>query len=318
MYNINKVMNNRKKFCISHSADYDGIFSAELVRFLYNDVTIIPINYADKLVNEIFNKFDFNDSDVIICDFSFSDDIMQKFVDICHEVVWCDHHKTAIDRITKQQYFEKIKGCQSVKYSGAELTWAWLYNNGSIDNMDNEPEIIKWIGMYDTWSFKNDNEKEYALYIQNGLKAYGIVLNNIEFNILLNQQHEKYQELLNYIINIGKLKREYQLKFQFHLYADIARTVQFVINGIKLNACVLNAKCYSDTFMYAYDSTKHDFCLRYTQTNDGKWTYSVYIIQDKKPKVDAITIAKYISPENSGGHINCAGASTDNIITELV
>ena len=311
-------MNTILRFCLTHSADYDGIFSAEIVRHYYkNDVKVIALNYSDKLVSELFEKFDFTDADIIISDFSFPDDMMQKFVDICHEVVWCDHHKTAIDRITQQPYYTKIKGCQSTQYSGAELVWAWLYNNGNISDMSKEPDLIRWIGIYDTWRFKDNKEKEEMLYVQDGLKAYGITFNSLEFPILLDVRHEKYQTLIDYIVNIGKMKRSYQLDFQFHLYTPLARTVKFNINGRELTACAINARCYSDMFMYAYDPKVHDFCIKYVQSLEGKWGYSVYVMSDKTDRIDATEIVAHISPDHSGGHAGCAGASTDILAPEL-
>jgi len=66
-------------FCFSHSADYDGIFSAEIVRRFFNGkVKIIPINFGDEDAKNILKKWDFTGADVIICDFCFDDDIMEE------------------------------------------------------------------------------------------------------------------------------------------------------------------------------------------------------------------------------------------------
>ena len=54
-------------FCFTHSVDYDGIFSGEIVRAYYkNNVKIIPITYADKEVHTIFNDHNLKDAIVII------------------------------------------------------------------------------------------------------------------------------------------------------------------------------------------------------------------------------------------------------------
>ena len=298
-------------FCFTHSADYDGIFSGEIVRAYYkNSVKIIPITYADKEVHTIFNDYNLKDAIVIICDFSFPNEIMQELTDICNTVIWCDHHKTSIERITALQCYQNIKGIQDIRYSGAELIWAYLYNNKQIDDMSNEPTIIKSIGAYDTWRFSNEDEKLQCLIMQNGLRSIGITFNSIEFSILLHslieKQHDKYDELMSHVMKIGKAKLDYQYEFKYHLYEKMFQTKTLS----KYTCCTINGSGSSEMFKYCYDPQLHDCCIRYAQSKNGKWGYSVYVLNDKIDRYDATEIAKCISSE-SGGHRGVAGASSD-------
>ena len=81
--------------CIYHEADLDGVMSAAIVKkYFKGDIDLLPYNYGKEIPD--VNKYD----KVFVVDVSFGsrtrflfDEWKEKGID----VVWIDHHKTAID-----------------------------------------------------------------------------------------------------------------------------------------------------------------------------------------------------------------------------
>ena len=324
-----ELYTSRHKFCFTHSADFDGIFSGEIVRrFFDGKVKIIPINYADDLAKDILNKWDFIDCDIIICDFCFSNEIMEELVKTAHSVTWLDHHISAIERISKLDCYSKIHGIQSTKHSGAYNTWCWFYNNmklASAADFELVPEIIVDVSKYDTWTFKkSEQQRMYALQL--GMKALGLTFGSELFDILLYEvkndnsiTYDMYQNLLNQILQTGTAIDKYNQNYRYKSLERKAFDITLKVKGKKLVGCCLNSSCNTPGFKYVYDKDRHDFCLTFQKLGDScskQWTYSIYIMPDKYGKVSAVDIAKSISSD-AGGHVGAAGASTKELLKEL-
>lgn len=125
---------------VYHHNDLDGIASAAIIYNIVDTGKYIPTNYGD-----IWNHKDVKDAVVYVVDFSFPD--MYALKDACKELIWIDHHKSAMERQAQAWNDATIKGIRDLNYAGCELTW--MYFN-SIINM---PEIIKYIGDFDMWEF---------------------------------------------------------------------------------------------------------------------------------------------------------------------
>lgn len=183
-----EIYSSKHVFCFSHSADFDGIFSAEIVRRFFNGkVKIIPINYADDDAKNVLKKWDFTGADVIVCDFCFPDEVMEEIASTAHSLTWCDHHASAIERMQKIKSFSKFYGVWTTKHSGAYNTWCWFYNNMKLATgieKEEVPEIIDIVSEYDTWTFKK-SEMQKMFAIQYGMKALGITFGAELLDVLL-------------------------------------------------------------------------------------------------------------------------------------
>lgn len=324
-----EIYSSKHVFCFTHSADYDGIFSGEIVRRFFNGkVKLIPINFGDEDAKNVLKKWDFTGADVIICDFCFDDDIMEEIARTAHSLTWLDHHASAIDRMKKLKSFDKFYGIWTTKHSGAYNTWCWFYNNMkliSASDRDDVPEIINIVSKYDTWTFTHA-EMQKMMAIQLGMKALDIKFGSELFDVLLyevknngNITYDMYQNLMNQIIQTGSAIDKYNQNYSYHSYERMAFDVVFKVKGRKLVGCALNIDAHSDSFRYVYDKDRHDFCISFHRLGDkcaSKWTYGIYIMNDKKGKISAIDIAQHISP-SGGGHPSASGATTDELIKEL-
>lgn len=136
-----------------HSADFDGMCSAALLnKYFNNQIEVHPINYGDKELRSdtaFLDAFDVKGRDVYICDFSLKPNLMKKVIDLSNMTVWLDHHASAVSDIISSPWYRRgiktlLKGeeakdfCkltgfwladENLPYSGAYLTWAWLFND---------------------------------------------------------------------------------------------------------------------------------------------------------------------------------------------
>ena len=105
-----------RKICFYHSADLDGHCSGAIVRKKYPDVELIGINYGDEFPWE---KIPGNL--VIMVDFS-----LQPFDDMVRllemgDIVWIDHHKSAIEDYNNHKFSTKHVAMLNEKKAGCEL-----------------------------------------------------------------------------------------------------------------------------------------------------------------------------------------------------
>lgn len=316
----------RKVICFTHSEDFDGIFSSEIVKRFFPKVKIVPINYGDAAYKTVLDDFNFKNVDVIIADFSFDAKVMETIADIAHSVTWCDHHKTAIEKMKEVNFSkrENVYGLQSIKHSGAYLVWCWFFNNMKMtdyETKDNVPEIIEYVSKYDTFTFKR-SEESFMYDIQQGMRALGITFDSECFDILLFElvpeakavDINKYQQLMNEIIASGHIVNEYNSNYLFKTYERHAYDVTVKVKGKNIVGVALNAPGYSQMFKYVYDKSKHFFMLKYCRLGNGQWVGSIYIPDDKINDVDASEIAITIAGEkNAGGHRGAAGFHTNSL-----
>lgn len=217
-----------------HRADFDGMCSAALLQKYFNNaVEIVPVNYVDKELRSdttFLNAYDVKNREVYVCDFSFKPNLFKKIIDLSKQTIWLDHHASAVEDIVSSSWYKKglkalMRGeeakdfckltgfwiaSEELPYSGAYLTWAWLFNDKdsgfvaheTIDENGNVvrtyevvpvpgnagigviptptsqawldcPQFVKNIAAYDTFRFEFVNPDE-AKVQQYGMKAIGL------------------------------------------------------------------------------------------------------------------------------------------------
>ncbi len=133
------------KICFYHN-DFDGECSAAI--FLRKIAGICsPINYNKEFPFEIIHEED----EVWIVDYSLKKDEWEKLLKITKNVIWIDHHKSAIEK--EEEYgLSNLKGIRDISKSGCALTWEFCYID--IDS----PDVVKLVEDYDIWKFKFGNK----------------------------------------------------------------------------------------------------------------------------------------------------------------
>lgn len=362
-----------------HSADYDGMASAALLKKYFNgDIEIHPINYGDKEFHSdtaFLDAFDVKGRDVFVCDFSFKPNLFKKIIDLSNQTTWLDHHASAVEDVINsawykrgvkdflkieteeaEEFIRKLDGLwiaeESVPYSGAYLTWAWLFNNKnpgfiakeSIDENGNVvrsyilepidknsqwekcPTFLKGISAFDTFGFTFFDRRS-AFIQQYGMKAVGLGFESDEMWKALLADPDKdelvsYEDIANKqkltetIESNGKAVLDFEGLYQIPRINAAAYPVKMEVNGKKLRGLALNVNGYnSEVFEPIYDPEKTDFFIEYYYKN-GMWQYGVYVPEDKIEKVSAVDIIRSFD-ETGGGHRSAAGGRSEKLLKEL-
>lgn len=146
-------MNN---LCIYHGNCADGFGAAWVVRKAWEDGQLSerysktpPIEYYPGVYQNQPPWSAIEGNRVIIVDFSYSPEIMEQIYDRARELVWIDHHKSAI-----QAMHDFYKGRPrftfrtSLEHSGATLTWQHFFPHQT------PPQLLDHIEDRDLWRFK--------------------------------------------------------------------------------------------------------------------------------------------------------------------
>lgn len=119
--------------CIYHEADLDGVMSAAIVKkYFKGDIDLLPYNYGKEIPD--VNKYD----KVFVVDVSFGnrtrflfDEWKEKGID----VIWIDHHKTAIDDMRDYE----VKGKRRIGAAADGKTSHCVYlSSGKLYSMTGE------------------------------------------------------------------------------------------------------------------------------------------------------------------------------------
>lgn len=139
----NKEKNTMKTLCIYHGVDFDGYCSAAIVKKAIQNTTCIGTNHGQPTY--FMEKID-KSTIVIIVDFSFPKPIMENIISKAADVIWIDHHKTAIDAL---EGFN-LQGIRDTKKAACILTWEYFFSDLEM------PLPVKMIGSYDIWEHTPD------------------------------------------------------------------------------------------------------------------------------------------------------------------
>lgn len=238
----------------------------------------IGIDYKDEFP---FNDIKENET-VIIVDFSLQKEgEFSKLFKITKNIIWIDHHKTAIN---KHIEFEQLVGIRSCENAGCELTWEFCFANKEM------PLAVKYAGRYDIWDFSEHGETLNEF--QAGIRLEKHYPENYVWECLLDI--EKSEEVLPELLKQGKIA----LRFRINRYASLIKAFSFFANfeGHKAICCNVGA-----TSSQLFDSVKEDYDLMMPFVFDGRqWTVSIYSTKS----IDCSEIAKKYG---GGGHKGAAG-----------
>lgn len=268
--------------CFYHT-DMDGHCAGAIVHNAFNgEGDYRTINYNQPFPFEDIEK----DETVVIVDFSLQKDgDFDKLLEITPNVIWIDHHKTAIE---KHVHLDgKVKGIRRDGVSGCELTWEYFFPKKPM------PKVVKLLGDYDIWAFKYGEDTNK---LQAGIRLFRTHPDAIEWDFWLKPDYEPTEE-----IKAGEIA----LKYRDNYYAGLIKAWSFftTFEGHKAIAC--NAGSVSSQM---FDSVKEDYDIMMPFVFDGKrWTVSLYT---KKKEID---VSEFAKKYGGGGHRQAAGFQCDTL-----
>lgn len=287
----------KKVLIIYHRVDYDGIFSGLVARDFYsqeviNDIKLLGWNYNDPMdkVNQAVSIADI----IVMVDISFPPEFMLQLQsqNRMKEVVWIDHHISAIEN-SEKFYYNYLDGIREIGKAAAELTWSYFFG-GSV------PKIIQYVSAYDIWDKEKFDWEEETYPVQLGLKArYGVSEKNIgsDWGEII-QSNPDFMEDLIY---------DGQLIYQFvqKNWKSYCKNYSFPVKvaGKYNGVCLLNCEFGSNQFKSIIDD--YDVYIVVNRRGPDTFNISMY----KEPgRLDEFSCAGY------GGFLNGHNSASGGVI----
>ena len=265
----------------------DGITAAAIVWNIFkNKVKYIPYSHGMEPPNV-------KDEYVLILDFAFSEDKLNKMLYDAKELLIIDHHKTNLNNLINLSDNHKIF---DMNECGASLTWYFFHPN------DELPKFVKYIKDRDIWL----KELPFTDEFSSGL--YQMILNIIE--LTENEKLENYCEIskdenINNIISKGTIILDYQKKYRnMILNKSKCEFVKLIDNKYYIIACseftpTLKSDIGNDLVNY-YKLC--DFAI--VPTYDINYDSTHFSLRSSDDKTDVSKIAELYG---GGGHRNASG-----------
>lgn len=302
-------------YCIYHSRDIDGWMSAAIVKkalSIDGPIEFIGWDYGQPLPElELGRK-------VVMVDISFPMGDMYKLAIGSRDLIWIDHHKSAIKDFhtwaggPKGHEFKAFLaretggGGEYEKIAACELTWEYFYPDTPM------PEIVRLLGSYDSFRHVGTPEEDKVFHYQYAARTY---MSNIEecsrYLEAMRDQDVDYwvktgSAILQYEGRNAKAAYEHREDLELILSksepiqrreakADtVAPTKKYKIAAV--NAPRMNPKTYGINF----HANGYDLFMAYTYSAKARlFTVSIY-----SEKEDCSVVAKAFG---GGGHAGAAG-----------
>lgn len=264
--------------CFYHD-DLDGKAAAFVVaRYEHlctkpNPTEVVSMNYGKPFPLETVAAGE----RVWIVDFSIDPLEMIALLGRTRDVVWIDHHKTAIEKYAG--FPEEIAGIREDGTAGCVLAWRHCFPNEPL------PRAIELIGDRDVWAWKYGQETANFCA---GAQMMNTHPHSDFWRHMLSDSHQFVR-----VCDQGATVNAYRAQF----YADMLKSIGFEadLDGYRC-LCLNAARVGSESF--GEGIKEYDICSSFY--HDGKqFTVSLY-----SEKIDVSEIAK---AHGGGGHTGAAG-----------
>lgn len=255
--------------CFYHG-DLDGKCAGFWVKKAYNQCKMLQINY-----NQDFPMEDIEEGEhVFIVDFSIEPEEMKQLLDITENVVWIDHHISAIRKYKDFPY--NIKGTRKNGEAGCVLTYKWLWPDEAV------PLMTTYIGDWDIWAFEFGKNTEY----------FKMAMESYDTHPESNVWEAAILDIGKYIQE-GKVIHRYKQQYYKEYIEEYGFEVEFEGNWcIACNAGKVSSKLF--------ESVKEDYDIMMPFAYDGnQYTVSLYS--------DSVNCAQIAEKYGGGGHKGAAG-----------
>lgn len=273
---------------IFHHNDADGRCSAALIYMysFYRDpglVECIEMDYATEFPIDKIEK----DEIVYIVDYSIDPSMMEKLIVITHNIVWIDHHKSAIEKYETWPNIMPAIGGLRIKEgaSACKLVWQYLCPGKLV------PLMVRIIDDWDIWKHEYPFTKPFIT----------------AFNARGPYTHPKNHSFWSRINDENYIEKMVQdgikmIEFRDGWAEEVIKHVGFKCTVGGLRVFAVNIPHANSEYFKSLDKAEYDaFMPFYYDPNKMLWTYSMYSVSEGTD-VGAIC-AKY----GGGGHKNAAG-----------
>ena len=286
--------------CFYHN-DLDGKCSAAVVaRFEknYSSIDYFEVDYRNNLPLDCVA----NGEKVYIVDYAISKASAWQLDCLINEkncdIVWIDHHTTSVNLENQAGFtwLSSIGGIRSEEFSGAALTYMYLYSAG----IDSIPYAVKLVSDYDRWEFKHDPD---TTLFKIGIDCVPHdALDGIWLDLLsdIDEDASGRSPVLLSLLEKGQTIKDYiDIENTYHRNSYAYETM---VGGVKCLA--INRKSNSWIFGEKYG----DYPLVMVYAFDGVlWNFTIYSADTN------IDCSKIAESYGGGGHTGAAGFTLDNM-----
>lgn len=274
--------------------DADGKCAAFVLSCWEENCVFFPVVHNKSFPIEEINKED----KVFILDFSVDPEVMLSISLITSDIVWIDHHISAIEKL---EGFSDLDGLRSVGTSGCELTWLYCLqgktgHNVEIDEEDRDQceSYVKLIGDRDVWDFKygEDANYFYAVFEYEGSPAPE---DKETWERLRRRAEVNYQSTMK----LG----ECLVAYTKNVYKDISDRFSYETEFAGKKVLVCNSPIFSSK-LFGDRINDYDFVSVYCFDGE-RFAVSLY-----SSKMDVLPIAVEMG---GGGHLRACGFVCDEI-----
>lgn len=300
-----------KVWCFHHN-DLDGHCGGAVVKYFKPEAQMVEMAYGYK-PEVIFDVVNEND-EVIFVDFSPSVEDMQKLVHQMNcEVVWLDHHITAIENLKEYDF---LKGLRDDTKAGCELAWEYYAEKMQPTAPEGveykEPFIVHLLGRYDVWDHADHN----AILAHYGMSLFETAPSSEDSMEMWKELFEDNGEWdaenpfscppTRHVLSLGEIIWTYRMQHAQYLMKHTCEMEWEGYRWLVLNGFTED----SYTFDSKFDSEKHDGTMWfYWSPKNGTWKFSL-----RSPKVDLTAIARKY---DGGGHAGAVGFMSKDLPFEL-
>lgn len=300
---------------VFYHIDNDGKCAAFWVRELAKhtddyDIEYLKINYGMEFPFDTIRK----DEQVFIVDYSIMPEEMDRLLEITKDIVWIDHHASAIKKY--EGYNKKIKGVRYDGVAGCMLTYCYLKHMEpselpwgmnerkplpfDISMTKDAPMFTKLIADYDVWTFEyGAATREFALGLE-------MTENDPESEMWYGLLYTgDYGKPLADIKAKGRVIIDYRSSWA----ADYCKHKGFETELDGYRCFALNLAMVSSDDFDSVDAEQYDMFIGFSY--DGKsWNYSL-----RSTKVNCAEVAmKY----GGGGHAGAAGFNSSELLLKIL
>ena len=266
--------NTQSLLCIYHANCPDGFASAWVVRKALGDKVVFFEGVHQKQPPDVAGL------DVLLVDFSYKKEILQKMLKTASSITILDHHISAKNDLQLLLDDGLVEGVIDINRSGAMITWEWFYPD------EEAPKLIAHIQDRDLWRFQLTDTRE----ITTGLASYPY-----DFDVWDQFMSYNSSELVSLKADGIAIERKLQKDILELISTGVRR---MVIGGY--NVPVLNVS-------YAYISDAGNIMSRDEPFAACYWDHADGRSFSLRSSVDGIDVSKVALLYGGGGHEKAAG-----------
>jgi hypothetical protein len=291
---------------VYHAVDADGWSSAYIAGRAYPDdiVTYEGYDYSWNTVNLL--KAIPKGATVVAVDISFDEFTFAEIIEKASEVVWIDHHISAIRKLDRAP-FSTLPGIRKEGDCAAcELAWEY-YNPGKP-----MPYVIQMIGKAD----RKEREPSDLYYVKAMLGQFLMRPGDINWNLwdeLI--QFENKEALMAHPTWGAEFELGIKLhEFQRNTYAIRARQA-FVLGWEGYSVLACNTFQVGPEFFESRANPNIDFFMCFHRQPNGTWRHTLYNNHLSPKEID---LSKIAEKHGGGGHPLGAGFIRKTPIPQLM